>query len=616
MPGDGASGKAGKTPEVDHGRLEGGLAEFARLISDAFSVERVLQMLCENAIASLPVFGAGVSVVPPEGGKEGKELHIAWASGPRAQDLEDLQRRVGQGPCLEAMQTRRLVQAQLTGKTPRWPRYDVEALGLGVRRVIAVPLISEGHTWGALDAYSSGEAPFTLEVVGAVQVLADAATACLSTATDRQLRLEAEERLRLQALHDPLTGLPNRILLEERLLLALSHLDRRPGSAGVLFFDLDRFKQINDAHGHAVGDKVLIEVAARLGKVLRPSDTLCRFGGDEFVVVCEDLHPGGDDLDSIGRRIGEVLEPPFVASEGTFAIRASIGAVLAEAGDSPERLLRDADLAMYIAKRERPGGLKHSDRRSASKLVATLRMEAALAEALRREELAVYYQPVVPLNGGKVSGLESLVRWRHAERGVLTAGAFVPALERSGLIVGAGQWIIRDVCAHLAAVRPDDAPDDWFTAINLSARQLAEPGFAAQLERVLNETGTDPAHLVFEVMENTLIEHRSAASGTVNDLTQLGCRMAIDDFGTGYSSLAYLTQLPVTILKIDKVFIDRLGRGMRDDALVHGTIALAHDLGLHVIAEGVETELQHRMLKAAGCDAGQGHLYGQAEPLY
>jgi diguanylate cyclase (GGDEF)-like protein len=592
---------------VDHSRIQHALSEFAQLLLEDFSVPDVLQRLCEHVVPAVDVAGAGVSL------READGVRVAWASGPDVLRLEDLQRELHEGPCLDVLDLDAHLQVLLADEADRWPRYSEQAGRLGVRRMAAFPLRARGHTWGVLDLYRHDERVFTPDELAAAQVLTGTATAYVLAAHDRQARRLAEDELRLQALHDPLTGLPNRLLVLERLHQLLAVVARRPASAGLLFLDLDRFKQVNDAYGHAAGDRLLTAVAARLADALRPTDTLARLGGDEFVVLCEDLHPDSEELAAIGERLLAHLARPVPMPElpgGEVVVRASIGAVRLVQGDTPEEVLHHADTAMYVAKR-RGTGVAVSDRAYDALAAVGVRTDAELRHALDRGQLRLAFQPVVALPGGGPAGLEALLRWQHPGRGLLPAAQFLPALERTGLVVPVGGWVLREVCRRLPDLRPPDAPDDWFVAVNVSVQQVHAPDFLDQLEQVLSQTAADPGRLLLEVTETALVPSEQVLTARLREVSRLGIRVALDDFGTGYSSLSHLTRLPAQVLKIDKSFVSGLGVDRRDQAVVRGTISLAHDLGLTVIAEGVERPDQHEVLALAGCDAGQGHLYGR-----
>jgi diguanylate cyclase (GGDEF)-like protein len=465
-----------------------------------------------------------------------------------------------------------------------------------------------------LNLYRRQDRPFSAEL-GVAQVLADTATAYLVMAEDRLARRAAEDELRSQAVRDPLTGLLNRVLMFDRLRQAVAGVARHPGSAGLLFLDLDRFKQINDEYGHVVGDRLLTAVARRLEHAVRPTDTLARFGGDEFVVLCEDLQHQAVDLRAIAQRLIVALAPPFRLPEvsgGEVVVRGSVGAVELVEGDSPQDVLHFADTAMYSAKRA-GGGVVVSSRSVDALSSAALRSDDELQRALERNQLRLAFQPIVALPDQTTTGVEVLLRWQHPTRGLLTAGHVIPGLERTGLIVPVGNWVLSEACRRLPELLPPGAPDSWFLAVNVSVQQLQAPSFVQEVATILQQSAIEPRRLVLEVTETALVPGGKSLYGPLLDLAGLGVRVALDDFGTGFSSLTHLKDLPAQVLKIDKSFVDGLGLDQRDHAVVRNTIALAHDLGLSVIAEGIEHPRQHEHLVAAGCDAGQGYLYGHPE---
>jgi diguanylate cyclase (GGDEF)-like protein len=466
-----------------------------------------------------------------------------------------------------------------------------------------------------LDLYGASSEPLTEEEMAAACTLSDTAAAYVTAAHDRHARRLAEDELRLQALHDPLTGLPNRLLMLDRLKHALTGVARHPGSVGWLFLDLDGFKQVNDAHGHIAGDQLLVAVAERLTQTLRPTDTLARLGGDEFVVLCEDLHRGGGDLKAIAERVLSGLAAPIALPGHAHAevlVRASMGAVHPAEDDHPEEVLRHADRAMYVAKR-RGGGVAMSDRQLDGVAAAELVTRTQLENALQREELELAFQPVVALNGSQWHGVEALLRWKHPSAGLLSARQFLPVIERTGLMLPIGSWVLQEACRQLPSLQPAGASADWFLSVNVSVSQLLQPSFADEVGRVLERSGTDASRLMLEVTETALLPRSDVLTASLRQLSAMGVRVALDDFGTGYSSMAHLKYLPADVLKIDKMFIDGLGADRRDEAVVRGTITLAHALGLRVIAEGIEDIRQHELLVAAECDAAQGYLYARPE---
>jgi diguanylate cyclase (GGDEF)-like protein/PAS domain S-box-containing protein len=424
------------------------------------------------------------------------------------------------------------------------------------------------------------------------------------------------ERLEHAAIHDPLTGLPNRVLFMDRLEHALTVAARSRRRVGVVFLDLDRFKFVNDSYGHAAGDRLLVAVADRLRSALRPSDTVARFGGDEFVVLCEEV-AGEEAALEIAGRMSDAVSRPVLLPEGEVFVTASLGVALSgTADDTAENLLRDADTAMYRAKDQGRARTEVFDERTHQRAVHQLRTGNDLHRALERREFQVHYQPVVDVPTGSVAGFEALVRWQHPTRGLILPGDFVALAEETGLIVPLGAWVLEEACRQVAAWQarmPDDAPP-LFISVNLSPRQLAEPTLPAETARILEHTGVDPASVWLEITESTLMHDAESAIGALRALRALGVHLSVDDFGTGYSSLSYLKRFPVEALKVDRSFVDGLGRESGDSAIVTAVITLAHALGLRAVAEGVETDIQLNELQMLGCDMAQGYLFSHPKP--
>jgi diguanylate cyclase (GGDEF)-like protein/PAS domain S-box-containing protein len=431
----------------------------------------------------------------------------------------------------------------------------------------------------------------------------------VSVTRDISERKEAELELSHAALHDTLTGLPNRALFHDRLGLALRRTERRSGSVAVLFCDLDRFKIVNDSLGHDAGDRLLVDVAHRISAALRPADTVARFGGDEFTILCEDI-AGEIEAATIAQRIVDVFREPFLLEDGEVFLATSLGIAIARGGDErAEDLIRDADAAMYRAKERGKGRYEIFDEAMRADAVARLETESALRRALERGELRLHYQPQIDLATGAISGFEALVRWEHPVRGLLGPAAFIPLAEETGLIVGIGEWVLREACTEARRW-----PQPLMLAVNLSARQLAQPDLVAMVRRALAETGTDPSTLCLEITESAVMESGAATTAQLRALKSLGVQLAIDDFGTGFSSLAHLRRFPVDVLKVDGTFVAGLGREPQDASIAAAVISLAHALGLKTVAEGVETEQQLAILEELGCDLGQGYLFGRPLP--
>jgi diguanylate cyclase (GGDEF)-like protein/PAS domain S-box-containing protein len=429
-------------------------------------------------------------------------------------------------------------------------------------------------------------------------------------------RKKYEAKLAHQAHHDPLTGLPNRALFLEFLQLAIARARRYSSMVAVLFLDLDRFKLVNDSLGHDAGDELLVALSQRLRGVVRPGDTVARFGGDEFTVLCEDLPAAGarGHATDVAERLLHVIEQPFPLDGEEQYLSASIGIALAGPGtERPEGLLRDADAAMYRAKERGKGRWELFDEVMRATALERLETENALHRALDRGQLRVHYQPVMSLREQSCIGAEALVRWAHPERGLLTPMQFIDLAEESGLIVPVGQWVIEEACRRSRQWRAEHGPS-FVVSVNLSGRQLWNPELAQNVTAALDRTGSDPAGLCFEITESVLMDDVDTTIGAISALKGLGVTLSIDDFGTGYSSLGYLKRFPVDAVKVDRSFIDGLGADPEDSAIVAAVVSLGHALGLTVIAEGVETDRQLAELRALDCDAAQGYLFARPGP--
>jgi diguanylate cyclase (GGDEF)-like protein/PAS domain S-box-containing protein len=435
-------------------------------------------------------------------------------------------------------------------------------------------------------------------------------------ARDVTERKNAEEQLVHQALHDALTGLPNRALFLDRLGLTLSRLERRAGLAAVFFLDLDYFKVVNDSLGHSAGDQVLVAVADRLQNSLRDGDTAARLGGDEFAVLCDDLVDEGEAV-QIAERLGAAIAASPVTLAGRdLVVTVSIGVAFAtHTAQRPESLLRDADAAMYRAKERGRARYELFDAAMRARAVARLETEAALREAFDHQQLSLSYQPEVLLADGSLVGAEALLRWRSGARVAgMQDGAppseFIAVAEETGLIVPIGAWALEEACRQLARWRelaPDRAPAR--VSVNLSGRQLARPELPDVVVAALSDSGLPPTALCLEITESVLMDDIDVAISALKALKAIGVDIAVDDFGTGYSSLAHLRRFPVDILKIDHSFVAGLGRNPEDAAIVRAVLALARTLDLAVVAEGVERAEQLHELRALGCERAQGHLF-------
>lgn len=429
---------------------------------------------------------------------------------------------------------------------------------------------------------------------------------------DVTARKQVEAELVHRTLHDELTGLPNRTLLLDRLDHELRRARRHGHHVAVLFVDLDDFKAVNDSLGHASGDELLAAVAGRMQDALREADTAGRIGGDEFAVVCGDLAEPGDAI-----RIAEHLQRAFdlevpVAGRA-LRVSASIGVAVSDDTSSPEQLLRDADTAMYRAKRRGGRSWARSDAGAHAAALEVLDVEAALRTALRHDELVVHYQPIVDLRDERIVGLEALLRWQHPERGTILPGEFIDVAERRNLIGALGERALDLACGDLArwSRRGRDVP---VVSVNLSVRQLGAGQVARQLETAIDHHHLTADRLIVEVTESQVVGVGSDALAELRRIAELGVRVAIDDFGTGYTGLGYLRDLPVTELKIDRSFVQGMGTTRADTAITTSVVALARELGIGTVAEGVETTAQRAAVRGCGCDWAQGWLWGRAVP--
>jgi diguanylate cyclase (GGDEF)-like protein/PAS domain S-box-containing protein len=425
-------------------------------------------------------------------------------------------------------------------------------------------------------------------------------------------RKQMENELAHQALHDTLTGLPNRALLADRLLHSLARARRRGSQVAVLFLDIDHFKQVNDSLGHSGGDDLLRHAADRIAAVIRADDTVARFGADEFVIVCDDIRV--EEAEQIAERVLRAVRPPCLIGTQQLRMTASIGIAIAIADQhaTAESLLRDSDAATYIAKargRDRFELFDEERRSQAERRAATA---SALRGALDRAEFTVYYQPVVDLRTGAMVSAEALVRWQHPDRGLVSPDEFIPLAEQTGLIVGIGAWVLEQACRQLVHWQRTDP--SLTIAVNLSVRQMVAPDIVAQVEDVLHRTRARPQDLCLELTESVLMDDVVYFGTTLASLKSLGVDLAVDDFGTGYSSLSYLKRFPVDAVKIDRTFVDGLGTDPHDSALVAAILAMADALDLDVVAEGVETLDQLANLKRLHCRRAQGYYLARPMP--
>src|SRR6266850_5083037 len=426
---------------------------------------------------------------------------------------------------------------------------------------------------------------------------------------DRTAELEqAKARAQHLADHDALTGLPNRRLLEDRLTQALALSQRNRKQTAVMFIDLDRFKPINDSLGHAAGDVLLREVSQRLVSQLRIGDTICRIGGDEFVVVLPEVKRSSD-VAQVAQKVIEQVSQPVTVENRELAVTCSIGiAVFPDDGHDAETLIRNADAAMYAAKELGRANYQFFTEQMNQAASRRLALETDLRRALGRNELRVHYQRIVEAKSGRVTGHEALVRWQHPERGLVPPSEFIQIAEESGLILKIGEWVLHEACRWGQSL---GAERGLQVAVNLSPRQFNDPKLAQMVSHALKETGLPPRLLELEITETLAMQHTDVTLTTLKRLKKLGVSIAIDDFGTGYSSLAYLKRFPVDKVKIDRTFVAEAPIDRDQAAIISAIVALSHALQIKVIGEGVETEQQRDFLRRCGCDYIQGFLIGR-----
>lgn len=432
-------------------------------------------------------------------------------------------------------------------------------------------------------------------------------------------RKQAEQKIHNLAFYDPLCQLPNRRLLFDRLHQAVTTSARNRSCAGLLFIDLDNFKILNDTRGHDIGDLLLIEVGHRLRGSIRESDTLARLGGDEFVVLLEGLSADRNEAALQAREVGEKvltdIHQPYMLKDIEHYTTASIGiSLFANYRQNLDDLLKQADTAMYAAKKAGRNTLRFFDPEMQEALEMRSQLEAGMRKALPKNEFKLFYQVQVDSKQRPI-GAEALIRWEHPEQGLISPAKFIPVAEDTGLILPLGQWVLQTACAQLKEWESNPLTRDLTLAVNVSARQFRQPGFVKQVNEIIERTLINPLRLKLELTESTVLDNISDTITKMHALKQIGVRFSMDDFGTGYSSLAYLTQLPLDQLKIDQSFVHNIGTKSTDAMIIQTIIGMAANLGIEVIAEGVETDAQHDFLSGAGCWLYQGYLFGRPVPV-
>jgi len=497
-----------------------------------------------------------------------------------------------------ALETREPVVAEDLRTETRFDAASLLAEGMvsGMNAVIE----AEGRPFGVLSAHSTRRRRFSADDVNFLVAVANV----LSAAVERHHR---EEGIRHAALHDPLTGLPNRTLALDRVDLALARRRRDGIDVAMLMLDLDRFKIINDSLGHAAGDDLLLALASRLDEVVRSSDTVARLSGDDFVVVCESTG-GVRYIVELAERMAAAVSRPFVLASGEHFLTASIGIAFAESPeDTSASLLRDADAAMYRAKRRGPGRYELFDATVRAQVLARMRTETELRQALDQGQLRVYYQPIIEVSSGQPVATEALVRWQHPHHGLIPPLDFIPIAEETGLILELGRHVLETACEQGAEwQRRFGLPLHMY--VNVSGAQIADPPFAEEVADIARRSGVLPGTLGIEVTESVLMDDDGSSMTVLGNLRAHGLRLVLDDFGTGYSSLSYLRRFPLDCVKVDRSFIDDLAGNRQDAAIMKAIVEMCRSLGLVVVAEGVESDAQLTQLRRLGCERVQGYL--------
>jgi diguanylate cyclase (GGDEF)-like protein len=582
-------------------RLMESLSEIERAISRRAPLQRILDTITRGARQLLGDDVAGLRLIDPD---ETADLLLVSVDGMDT----DVAKRLWRLPtdevdvCGRAVVRNELVVVDCNLNRPQ-PGRELVA---GLRAAMSAPVHENGTVVGGLFVGSTN--PDRLYSTADREALLAFAEHVSLAVTDAQTVQAMRE-----AFHDGLTGLANRALFLDQLEHGLAAIVHDQATLALLFIDLDRFKLVNDTLGHGIGDRLLVEVSARLRSCLRPGDTAARFGGDEFAVLLR--HAGAGEAVAVADRIIEAVRLPYEFDGRQVFVNASVGIAVGTPGvQDAEELLRDADVAMYRAKRNGKGRHETFEPAMHADLVRRMGLETDLQHAVQRGEFVVYYQPIVVLSTGRITGFEALVRWKHPTRGLVSPVDFIPLAEETGLILPLGQWVLGEACHQVSRWRGMTGYDPSLrVSINLSVRQLQQPGMADQVARVLADSGLDPACLVLEITETLLHHDMEAATAKLNDLKSLGVRLAIDDFGTGYSSLSCLHQFPVDIIKIDKSFIAAIATRAESADFARAIVRLGQTLRLETVAEGIDCEEQLALLRAADCELGQGYYF--ARPL-
>jgi diguanylate cyclase (GGDEF)-like protein len=578
-----------------------------RAIAAGVPLPQAMELLCQAVEEQAP--GALCAVLLLEG--EGDRLRRCAAPslpGSYAQTLETQYVGPRSGFGAAAAYLGRQVLVRDIEADAQWDDCRSLALREGLRACWSTPIPGgERAVLGVLDVYFRTAREPSAECAELIARAADIARIAIE-------RNEAERRIQQLAHYDALTGLPNRVMFGQALEQALHRAQRHEQPLALLFVDVDRFKNINDALGHDAGDQLLREVAQRLRYCLRASDLVARFGGDEFIAVLEEL-PNTGYAGSVAAKLLQALAEPMRIQEQEFHVTASIGiAAFPQDARDAITLQKHADIAMFRAKAQGRNGYCFYAPQGGAYSLERLTMEAQLKRALERGELALHYQPKQDIATGRITGMEALLRWQHPELGLVSPARFIPLAEETGLIVPIGEWVLRTACVQAAALPHRAGGDALRVAVNLSARQFADDSLIALVACVLEETGLASAALELEITETLIMQSPERTARLLAALREQGVKLAMDDFGTGYSSLAYLKRFPLDSIKIDRSFIHGVPGDGDGESITQAVIGMAHSLRLRAIAEGVETAQQLEFLREQGCDEIQGYFFSRPLP--
>jgi diguanylate cyclase (GGDEF)-like protein/PAS domain S-box-containing protein len=594
------------------GRMFAALSATNEAIMRAVSPEELYQRVCDAAVNGgkflttavlLPDIHSGSAQVVAVTGTVAEQLRSARIS-------VDEGSAEGNGLVGIAFRTHETCVSQDLLADPRAKPWHALARSAGVASGAAVPLLRNDDSIGALLLYSSETYAFDDDIVKLLERMAENIAFALDNFEREGERKRGQERIQYLATHDGLTGLPNRVMFNELLSLAIESARRYERKFAVLFIDLDRFKLINDTLGHQAGDVMLKEMSARLKDCLRASDVVARLGGDEFVVLVQEAH-GADQVATVARKILSAAMAPMEILGQECRVTASIGiAMYPVDAEDEQSLMRNADIAMYLAKEEGKNNFQFYAKEIKAQSLERMALETHLRRALERNEFALNYQAKLDLKTGDITGVEALLRWNNPELGSVSPMQFIPVAEESGLIVPIGRWVLKTACEQNVAWQREGLRPICM-AVNLSPRQFADPDLLKDIGATLAETGMAPEHLELEITESMVMHNTERAVTLLAAIKEMGARLAIDDFGTGYSSLAQLKRFPIDTLKVDRSFIREIPKDSEDRAITEAIIAMGKSLSLTIVAEGVETEEQQAFLRAHACDEMQGYYFSK-----